>query len=270
MDKRTIGIIGCGAIGNALLKFVHTELGERTGKVLIFDIDRRKAEESARHHSLAEVCPGIKETAAGSDILVEAASPACVRDVFSACLSSRTDIMFMSVGGLLGKEDLLSEARVKGIKTILPSGAVCGIDALKAMKNAGIDEVRLTTRKPARALKGAPYLSEKGIVPDEIDAETVIFSGNAREAVRAFPRNINVSALISLAGTGAENTLVRIIVSPDFTSNSHELEVKGKAGSFRTVTWNVPSPDNPGTSYLAALSAMTALKEYFESVRMGS
>ncbi|MFC1644212.1 aspartate dehydrogenase, partial [Candidatus Omnitrophota bacterium] len=216
------------------------------------------------------IAAGIKEIIDESDLVIEAACGEIVPDVVKAALDKGKDVIVMSIGGLLGSEDLLEAARKKGVKVILPSGAIAGIDAVKAAKTAGIESVTLTTRKPPKSLKGAPYLSEKNIDVDTLTGETVIFEGSATEAIKGFPKNVNVSALLSIAGIGAEKTRVRIVVSPEYTRNTHEIEVKGSAGILTMRTENVPSPDNPKTSYLAALAAVASLREYFDTVRIGT
>jgi len=147
---------------------------------------------------------------------------------------------------------------------------VLGLDGVKAARLGAITEVTLTTRKPPAGLKGAPYIEEKGIDLDAIKDEELIFEGAAGEAIKAFPKNVNVSATLSLAGIGAEKTKVRIICSPKYVRNSHEIELKGEAGTFFIRAENVPSPDNPKTSYLAVLSALATLKGIASAVRVGT
>ncbi|MFH1552322.1 MAG: aspartate dehydrogenase [Candidatus Omnitrophota bacterium] len=270
MDKKTIGIIGCGTIGSELAGYAKKSLARYVLKIVLYDSDSVKSEKLAERLSNVTIAAGIKEIIAESDLVIEAACGEIVPDVLKAALDTGKDVMVMSIGGLLGSEDLLEAAREKGVKVILPSGAIAGIDAVKAAKIAGIESVTLTTRKPPKSLKGAPYLSEKNIDVDTLTGETVIFQGSATEAIKGFPKNVNVSALLSIAGIGAEKTRVRIIVSPEYTRNIHEIEVKGSAGTLTMCTENVPSPDNPKTSYLAALAAVASLREYFDTVRIGT
>ncbi len=110
----------------------------------------------------------------------------------------------------------------------------------------------------------------KNIDLDSIKKEKVIFEGTADKAVKAFPKNINVSAVLSLAGVGAKRTKVRIICSPGSRRNIHEIEAKGEFGRISVKTENVPSPDNPKTSYLTALSAIATVKGIIDGVRIGT
>ena len=271
MRKKAIGIIGCGVIGSALAEYAKKELTEKIEKIILYDSDSEKMTSLAGKLSRRSQAAGsISEVVSESDLAIEAATPKIVGEVLDAAISRKKDVMIMSVGGLLESEKELEKARALDIKVLVPSGAIAGIDAIKASKKAGIESVTITTRKSPKSIKGAPYLLEKNIDVDKIEKETVIFEGNAAEAVKGFPKNINVSALLSIAGIGAEKTRVRITVSPEYTRNTHEIAVKGKAGVITARTENVPSPANPKTSYLAALAAIESLRGYFDSVRIGT
>ena len=93
-----------------------------------------------------------------------------------------------------------------------------------------------------------------------ITDETTIFEGTASEAVRLFPKNVNVSALLSLAGLGSHETMVKVIVNPNITKNIHKIESTGKFGTISSIVENVPDQDNPKTSRLAILSAIETLR----------
>ena len=270
MIKKTIGIIGCGAIGSALSGYAERELGSLVAKIFLFDVEEKKAKDLSEKLSGSEIVSSMEELIDKVDLVIETAIGKIVPDVLRMVIDKKKDLIILSIGGILGHEELLFEAREKGINIFLPSGAIAGIDALKASKIAGLENVTITTRKPPLSLKGAPYLVENNIDVEEITEETVVFEGNAIEAIKGFPKNVNVSVLLSLVGEGAEKTNVRIIVSPEFTKNSHEIKITAVAGIITTKTENVSFPENPKTSYLAALSAMAVLKGYFDTVRMGA
>jgi aspartate dehydrogenase len=124
-----------------------------------------------------------------------------------------------------------------------------------------IKSVTLITRKPLKGLAGSPYLKEKNIDIEKIDKETLIYSGTAKDAIRYFPQNINVAVTLSICGIGADRTSVKIFTSPEYTKNTHEIEVEGEFGRLWTKTENVPSRANPKTSGLAIFSAIAKLKE---------
>jgi len=130
--------------------------------------------------------------------------------------------------------------------------------------------VTLTTSKPPLALEGAPYIAKKGIDLKRINKPTLIFEGSCRQAIEAFPKNINVSATLSLVGIGIDKTKVCIIADPFLNRNVHHIVVQGNFGKIEIKVSNIPSPTNPKTSYLAALSAIATLKKIVSSLQIGT
>lgn len=266
---KRIGIIGCGSIGTAITKHASKNLRDKISDIYLWDTDREKRSNLAKDFGV-KAAEDLDEAMRASDLVIEAASAAFVPDFLKEVISRGKDAILISIGGVLGAEELLKEAREKGVRVMLPTGAIAGIDAVKAAKVAGIESATLTTRKPPKSLKGAPYFEEKEINIDAISEETVVFEGSAREAMKHFPKNINVSAMLSLAGIGADKTMVKIVTSPEFTKNSHEVIVRGAAGTLRMLSENVPSPDNPKTSYMASLATIASLEGYLSSIRIGT
>jgi len=270
-----LGLIGCGAIGTILAKAIEERLQEKIVLKVIFDISFEKARAlKERLHSSPIIAPDLSTFLAQSlDIAIEAASQEAVKEYGEKILSREKDLMIMSVGALL--EDNLFErlkaiAQKKHRKIYLPSGAVVGIDGIKAAALAGLDEVVLTTRKPPAGLKGAPYIEKRGIDLENISKAQMIYEGPAEEAVKYFPANVNVAAVLSLAGIGKKKTKVKIIADPNIHTNQHEIKVKGKFGRMICLTKNLPCPDSPRTSYLAALSAIKTLERISAEVVIGT
>ena len=261
-NKIRVGIVGCGAIGSELANACKTVLSDRFELIAIYDIDKKKAGALAVN-SLEDLINKV-------DLVVEAASSLVSKEVAEKAVERSKNVMVMSVGGLIEAEDLFKKAGKKNARIFIPSGAISGVDGLKAAGFAKIESVTLTTKKPPKGLAGAPYLKEKNIDVYSIKEETTIFEGNAFEAVKVFPKNVNVSCILSLAGIGPKNTRVRVVTSPDFTKNAHEIEITGDFGRIITRTENVPSKNNPRTSRLAILSAMAALNGIAENVRIGT
>src|SRR5690606_33015606 len=121
------------------------------------------------------------------DLVVEAASPEAVRELVPVVLEAGRDVVVMSVGALMDPElrKMLEETASRNNATIhVPSGAIVGLDGLKAASVGTIESVKLVTRKPPRSL---------GISMDE---KKVLYRGRASEAVKRFPLNINVAAAL--------------------------------------------------------------------------
>ena len=181
-------------------------------------------------------------------------------------------IMLISVGALGEKEiyeKVVELSKKTGSTVILPSGAIGGLDAIRSAALGGLETVELITRKPPQSLKGAPYVLEKGMDLEHLQSDVEIFSGNAVEAAKAFPANINVAMALSLAGIGPERTQVRIIASPSIKRNTHEIKVVGNCGEYTFKFENKPSPQNPKSSHLASLSILSALKGFSASSSKG-
>ncbi len=266
-----ICVIGCGAIGTTIARAVEEIPNIET----VYLTDRSQECATRLQEKLTKVryVPDIVPVLGDIRLVVEAASQEAARYYAPLALSAGVDVLMMSVGVLHDEafqSDIFRLARRKGGKLYVPSGAVGGIDALSAAKLEDIDEVTLTSTKPPSAFGESDYLKSKGLDPTNIRVRTPLFEGPAREAVKHFPQNINVAATIALAGIGFEKTIIRIVCDPQVKTNEHHLRARGKFGELDVVTRNVPSPRNPKTSYLAALSAISAIKKIAGSSWIGA
>jgi len=271
-----VALIGCGSIGTTLAKAIDAGKAGEVKLVWLYDLKPEKSRALAKKlRSKPKIAKGVAEIYAdkATDLVIEAASQKAVAQYAPDVLKSGKDLMVMSVGAF-GDEKLLRSVRRaserSGRKVYVPSGAILGIDGVKAAMLGEIEEAVLTTRKPPAALAYSAYLQERGTNLAGLKKPLVVFDGTAREAVRAFPESINVAATLSLAGIGLDKTKVRIIADPSLDRNVHEVRVRGEAGEFTTEARNVPSPENPRTSYLAALSAIRALRNLTETIRIGT
>ena len=251
-----VGIIGCGAIANLITSSIVPE-DNGIDIAYFFDKDIERAE------NLASLAGGVAvlhfdEMLNDVDLVLECASPDSVKYFAPKVLKQGIDMIIMSIGAFMDKEfytEILSIAKENGAKIHLPSGAVVGLDGIKAVAKFGLKEVTLVTRKSPKSLG------------KDIDVEEVLFEGKASEAVKEFPLNINVAATISLACN--KDIDVKIIVDPNVDRNVHEITAKGDFGEFKTITMNYPCSANPKTSMLAALSAIRLLKSLNETISVG-
>ena len=251
-----VGIIGCGAIANIITTSI---VPEDNGIEIeyFFDKDIERAE------NLASFAGGVavldfEGMLNNVDLVLECASPDSVKELAPIILKQGKDMIVMSIGAFMDKEfhdEVLKIAKENNAKIHLPSGAVVGLDGIKAVAKFGLKEVNLVTRKSPKSLG------------KDIDTEEVLFEGKASEAVKEFPLNINVAATISLACN--RDIDVKIIVDPKVDRNVHEITAKGDFGEFKTTTMNYPCAANPKTSMLAALSAIRLLKSFNETISVG-
>jgi len=272
MIKLKIGIVGCGAIGSSLARVITKDFSKQAELVALYDLNSSKPKILAKRIRKKNLV--VFELGAlilRSDLVIEAASSRCSWGIAKEVLSSGRDVMVMSVGGLIAKySELTKLAKRHNCRVYIPSGAIAGIDALKAAKIGGVKKVTLTTLKNPLSFKGVKYIEERGIDLFKIKKDRVLFSGSAAEAVKLFPQNINVAAVLSLSGIGQDKTRVKIIASPKVNKNIHEIKVESQAGNIFTRTENILHPDNPKTSYLAVLSAIATLKQILEPIRIGT
>ncbi|MCK5580358.1 MAG: aspartate dehydrogenase [Candidatus Omnitrophica bacterium] len=270
-NKIKVGIIGCGAIGSGIAKSVVQDLRHLCEISGLYDLDQQKVdtlEQSLNQTDLKR--SSLEEILKDCDLMVEAVNATNTQDLIRTALTAKKDILVMSVGKLLNADDLFSLAAENHVTLLIPTGAIAGIDAIKAASLAGITKITLTTRKPPAGLSGIPYIESQGIDLDKITGETVIFDGDVTAAVKHFPQNINVAATLALACNAKDKLTIRIISSPTYTKNSHEIEAEGDFGRIVTLTENIACPDNPKTSYLAVLSGIQALKDFCQNIRIGT
>jgi len=268
--KIKIGLIGCGAIGKSLMIMAQKRFNDSFEITALCDLDQSKAQSLSKVLGCGKVVD-FKTLIKTCDLVVEAASAKISFEVACEALLKKRNVLVMSIGGILGKEGKLFEIARRNKKRIfLPSGAICGLDGVKALALAGIDRLTLKTYKPPQALKGASFIEKNKIDLDAIKEEKMIFSGTAQQAVESFPQNINVVAVLSIAAAGLVVPRVEIYASPELKRNVHVIEVESKAARLSIRCENVPSPDNPKTSYLAILSAAAMLSGVSDVVRVGS
>jgi len=252
-----VGIIGCGAIAHIITNFaVDGKLGVDLD--FFFDRDIERAENLASQVD-GTVAIEVKDMLDKVDMVIEAASPQAVKDVVPQVLEKGKDVLIMSIGALMDFElrnRLEKIASSNNAKIYAPSGAIVGLDGIKAASIGKIKEASLITRKPPRSL---------GIAAE---GETILYEGKASKAVKEFPTNINVAAALSIAC--GKDVDVKIIADPNVDRNMHEVHVIGDSGEFKTITKNVRCSINPKTSVLAAYSAIKLLNSLNENLIVGT
>ncbi len=251
-----LGIIGCGAIGTDVAKAADTM--DDIEKIYLFDSNPTAAEKLCSLLKKASI-KTVKEFLKEVDVVFEAASQQAVTQYAAGILDAQKDLIIMSIGSLFDdvfRKKLENIARKYHRKIYLPSGAVCGIDGVLAASVEKLDSVTLVTTKPPASL---------GI---SVENRTIVFEGTAREAVKQFPRNINVAACLSLAGVGFDETKVEIVADPVETRINHKILVHGRFGRLRAEVENMPNPNNPQSSYMASLSAIATLRRVLDPLQI--
>jgi len=251
----TVSIIGCGNIGTELARFLNKDHRFRIVALVDKDINRIETA-SEKIHQRPSSC-SLHEAIKKADLIIEAANKDVVRDILSDKSLDKAGKKFlvMSSGGLVENTSLLK--KLKNCEVNIPSGAIAGLDAIKAAAE-DISSLLLTTTKPVSSLSTTPFVLKNKISLDFLRSRTKIFEGNLKEAIKGFPQNINVGAGLFLA-SGCKKIKVQIYADPFTKFNTHEVTCNGSFGTIKTRTENLPSK-NPKTSHLAILSAIATLK----------
>jgi aspartate dehydrogenase len=257
-----IGLIGNGAIARVVTRHCEAAAGrlDIIGAVVLPE----DGPSVGRHPTFQAIDQLL---AYQPDLVVECAGQKAVSQYGSAVLDARINLMVISVGALADEKlrsGLEAAAMKNGAKVMIPAGALAGLDAISAARIDGLERVMLRTRKPPQSWSGAPGV--EGIDLGAITEPTAIFTGSAGEAARAFPKNANVAAAVALAGIGLEATKVELIADPGVTRNIHYIEASGAFGQLTVEVQAEPSPDNPKTSHLAALSIVRYLDRLTDAI----
>jgi aspartate dehydrogenase len=227
----------------------------------------------AREFSIPYVANRKDLLASRPEAVIEAASHDAVREHLVPLLKAGVSVVVLSAGALSDNELKLqaeSAAQESGALFYVPSGGIGGLDALKTACLGGVDEVSIQVAKPPAAWKGISYVEKLGIDLDRLSAPKTLFEGAAREGVPHFPQNVNIAAVLSLAGIGMDRTRLKVVADPALKLNTHTIRVSGAAGRMTVVLENVPAPENPKTSWLACYSALAALQALQSRVRYGT
>ena len=238
---KTVGLIGCGAIGTIISEAFQRNLVV-CDKLILYDYDPQKSEKLKKLLRFPAIVVGSVDEMIKlrPTVIVEAASQQAAKDYVKMILGENIELIVMSTGALL-------DLNVDKNKVNIPSGAIGGLDAIASAALAGINEVVLSSRKNPKALE----LNN--------NEAKIVYEGYAEEAARLFPREMNVAATLALTVKPAK-VKVQVISDPMVSRNTHEIQVKWKFGEMSLKFSNDPHPDNPHTSALAAWSALRLLK----------
>ena len=202
--------------------------------------------------------------------MIECAPKSVFRSIALSAIERGRTFMPLSVGQLLDHEDLVERARQHGARIVVPSGALLGLDAVRAVAEGSVASVTIVTRKPPAGLKGAPWLRDNAIDVDGLTAPLRVFQGSARAAIKGFPANVNVAVALSLAGIGPDRTQVEIWADPTIVRNMHTIDVVSDSSDFTMTIAGRPSERTPATGKITALSVMAALRRLTAPLVIGT
>jgi aspartate dehydrogenase len=265
-----IGIAGLGAIGLAVARRI--DAGELPGLQLsaVAARDATKAKSVLAGLRAPPRLTDLSGLAQIADVVVECLPPKHFAEVARPAIEKGRIFMPLSVGTLIDHMDLVELARRTGARILVPTGALLGLDAVRATAEGKIASVTMVTRKPPAGLAGAPLLVKQGLSVENLQAPLRVFAGSAREAIAGFPANVNVAVALSLAGIGPDRTQVEVWADPNVTRNTHTVIVKSDSSDLTMTIENIPSAENPRTGRITALSVLAALRRLTQPLVVGS
>lgn len=212
----------------------------------------------------------LAELADVADVVIECAPASVFAEVAEPTVKAGRIFMPISVGTLLSHWHVVGLAANHGARIIVPSGALLGLDAVRAVAEGEIHSVRMITRKPPRSLAGSPYVEQHGIELNGIKQPLKVFEGTAREGALGFPANVNVAAALGLAGIGVDRTQLEIWADPTVDRNTHNIVVEADSARFELKIENVPTEQNPRTGKTVALSVIATLRRLVSPLIIGT
>jgi len=269
MPDYRVAIAGLGTIGLQVATAIDS--GNLPGLSLsaISARDRTKAALNIREFRTKPAIVSLSELSDYADVIVECSPAAVFAQSAQAAINKGLIFITVSAAALLERADLIELAEKTGARIIIPTGALIGLDAVRAAAEGEITTVTHCVRKPPASLKGAPYIEHNAIPLNTLEAPACIFKGSARQAATGFPANVNVSAALGLAGIGADQTQVEIWADPALERNTHEITVEADSARFSMKIENIPS-ENPATGKITALSVISTLRRLTAPLIVGS
>lgn len=264
-----VGIVGCGAIGSEIARFIDSELKKFYRLTAVCDIDERKTRVLFKNIKAKPRVLKLHELIRACDMVIESASIQAAQAVLQRTLGLKKTVVILSVGAFAQSPEFVKEVDSGRATVYIPSGAISGIDGIASLSYGSIKRVKLITSKSPSSLSGVPYLERKGIDVFKIKNEKTVFEGTIKEAITHFPKNINVAATLFLASR-FKGIRVAIRVVPRLKRNIHRILVDSSQGKLSLTIENVPSEVNPKTSFMTVLSAKCLLKKLVSPLRVGS
>ncbi len=272
MAKRRLGLIGCGAIGRLLALYVRDRLSDGCTLAAVSSRTREHAVRLGTELGVPALSP--EEVIAECDLIVEATSAMAMPSLVRAAMAAGKEIICLSVGGFVLDDRLLGEVMAGKSPVHVPSGAIAGLDGVRALREAGLDSLSLTTVKRPESLGLEDISALPGVQNAEgisLSAEArLLFDGSAEEAIRRFPANVNVAVALALAGPGPEKTRMRLIADPLAEGTRHYISARAGACALDITTSPAALPENPRSSALAMYSVPALIRQLTRQLKIAS
>ncbi|GGD61264.1 aspartate dehydrogenase [Lacimicrobium alkaliphilum] len=264
-----VGIAGFGTIGRVVAKALDDKVEGLVLKAITSGNEQR-AQQAMQALSRPVALVSAEQLAEQADIVVDCAPTQAFMDIAEPVLRAGKTLVTVSGAAILQHPQVIELARRNNGRIVLATGALLGLDAVRAAALGTIHSVTMVTRKPPTSLVKAKYIVENQVELLGITEPLRVFKGSAAQGAQLFPSNVNVAAALGLAGVGAEKTALEIWADPGKTRNTHTIRVEADSASFEMTIENVPTIENPGTGRITALSVIEALRSLTAPLRVGS
>lgn len=264
-----VGIAGFGTIGRVVGRALDEGI-EGLELDAVCSRNQAKAAENMKDYERPADVVDPEELARRCEVVVECVPKSAFMEIATPALEAGRTLVTVSGAGILANPEVIDLARARGGRIVLATGALLGLDAVRAAAEGVIHDVRMITSKPPNALLGAPYLVENDISVEGLNEPKKVFEGTAREGAAGFPANVNVAAALGLAGVGPDKTRLEIWADPTIERNTHLIKVEADSARFELKIENVQSEENPGTGKITALSVIACLRGLAAPFKVGT
>lgn len=268
-QEMSVAIGGLGTVGLVVARRLDEGI---PGLRLAAVASRHPAKAKARMNGFHAVPPvlSLGDLAGVADVVIESAPPAHFLEVAAPAIEAGRILMPLSVTSLLDHMALVDRARETGARILVPTGAILGLDAVRAVAEGTVHSVTMVTRKPPKSLRTAKFVIEQGIDLDHLDGPLKLYEGSVRQAAAMFPANVNIAVALGLAGVGVDATRYEVWADPSVARNTHTVKVDADSTRFEMTIENVPTEDNPATGKNTALSVIAALRRLTAPLVVGT
>lgn len=280
----TMGLIGLGSIGLDLLRWLEPEI--RSGRLIpsaALVRDQQSATDRLERSGWRQgpvPTTDIDAVISSSDVVVECAGSEAASRYSGRVIAGGRTLVLASLGVLVNHELALALESGPG-RLVLTSGAIGGLDALRAAAQAGgLDDVEIsTTKAPTSLLRPWMDTAERGRLEAlrSDDNPVVLLESDPAKAIELFPSNMNVAVALAAAtrqrdeggvlepiATALARVRVRLVADASATASTHRITARGPEGDFCFELALKPSPENPRSSALTAASLARDVRELLD------
>ncbi len=265
-----VALGGLGAVGLPVAEWLDTEDEPKLVLTAVSAGDKARASRRLSHLARPPAVLDLGQLADVADVIVECAPPDRFLDVAAPAIEKGRILMPLTVTRLLHHLDLIDRARETGARIVVPTGALVGLDTVRAAAEGDLQRVVMRTHKPPKGFKKVDFVKDLGIDLDGLTEPVKLYEGSVRDAADKFPANVNVAVALGLAGVGPEKTRYQVWADPGVERNTHWIEVESDIVQVEMKIGGMPTEGNPATGRIVPLSVISTLRGLVSPLKVGS